>query len=296
MVAFSGGGTSTMSGGTNNVNFAVASTGVLTMSNSSKLVAGSSSAAYLTLKSDTNGTATVANIPAGCSITGFVTAQRFVQGSATFSPVTHRWIARNYRLMSVPVDEGVDGSGNYPFSLNYLGASTIITDCTSTYSTTAGNPSLYLFNEHYTPNNTTFTSGNFIGVTNISNTTAAGTITTTDATHGSAKVYAGDGFMLYFRGDKVTHKATGSPSKTSYPYVAPESANLQHYREFKPGCAYSPVVVDRHGRAVIYHTSNAGNTAIRGFNLVGNPYPRPRSTGAPLATSRLIRGHLWIQG
>jgi len=269
LVDFSGGGTSTMSAGTNNVNFAVASTGVLTMSNSSKLVAGTSSAAYLTLKSDTNGAATVANIPSGCSITGYVTVQRFVQGSATYDNTTGRWIARNYRLMSSPVDEGVDGSGNYPYSLNYLGASTIITDCTSTYATKSGNPSLYLFDEHYTPSNATFTSGNFIGVTNISNTSASGTITTTDATYGSAKVYAGDGFMMYFRGDNITH-LTGSPNKTTYPYVAPESVTFSTTGNLNQG-TYS-VVSWTGSSGLLYSTTNAGNATIRGFNLVGNPY------------------------
>jgi len=251
--------------------FAVSPTGVLSMVGATtKLVAGTATVASLTLKSDTTGTATVANIPAGSVITGFVTVQRFVQGSATFSAVTHRWVARNYRLMSSQVNEGADASTNYPFSLNYLGASTIITDCTSSYGTTTGNPSLYLFQEHYTPSNTTFTSGNFIGVTNISNTAASGTITTTDATNGSAKVYAGDGFMMYFRGDKVTH-ISGSPSKTSYPYVAPESVTFSATGNLNQG-TYS--VVSWTGTAgLLYTTTNAGNSTIRGYNLVGNPYP-----------------------
>ncbi len=269
LVNFSGGGTSTMSAGTNNVNFAVASTGVLTLSNSSKLVAGSTSAAYLTLKSDTNGTATVAAIPTGCSITGFVTAQRFVQGSATYSATTKRWVARNYRLMSSPVNEGVNGSSNYPYSLNYLGAKTIITDCTSTYASKGGNPSLYLFDEHYTPSNASFISGDFIGVTNISNTSASGNISTTDATYGSANVYVGDGFMMYFRGDNVTH-LTGTANKTTYPYVAPESVTFSATGNLNQG-SYS--VVSWVGTSgLMYSTSNSGNAPIRGFNLVGNPY------------------------
>jgi len=270
LVDFSGGGTATMSAGANNVNFAVASTGILTMSNSSKLVAGSSSAAYLTLKSDTNGTATVAKIPSGCSITGFVTAQRFVQGSATYDNTTKRWIARNYRLMTSPVNEGIDGSGYYPYSLDYLGAGTIITDCTSTYTTRGGNASLYLFDEHYTPANATFTDGNFPGVTNISNTSASGTITTTDATYGSAKVYAGDGFMMYFRGDNITH-LTGTPSKTTYPFVAPESVTFSATGNLNQG-SYS-VVSFTESAGLLYSTSNAGNLNVRGYNLVGNPYP-----------------------
>jgi hypothetical protein len=269
-VTFNGGGTATMSAGTNNVNFAVAPTGVLTMSNSSKLAAGSTTAAYLTLKSDTTGTATVAAITGGCNITGFVTVQRFVQGSATYNSVSQHWKARNYRLMSSPVNQGFDASGNFPYSLNYLAAGTIITDCTSTYGSTPGNPSLYLHNEKYTPNNTTFTSGNFIGVTNISAVAPAGTITTTDATNPSAKIYVGEGFMIYFRGDKVTH-ITGSPSKTSYPYVAPESVTFSATGFLNEGIDSVRSWTNING--LMYTTSNSGNLPVRGFNLVGNPYP-----------------------
>jgi len=258
-VNFSGGGTKTLSTGS----FYLASTGILTMSGSSTLAAGG----LLTLNSDTTGTATVAQIPSGSSITGNVTVQRFVQGGSTFSG--GRWVSRNYRLLSSPVNEGVDGNGHYPCQLNYLGASTIISDCTSTYGTTSGNPSLYFYNEGYTPSSTSFTGGNFIGVTNISNLVATGHVTTTDATNPSAKVYVGGGYMLYFRGDKVTH-ITGSPSKTSYPYVAPESVTFSTTGTLNQG-AYS--VVSWTGYAgLLYTTSNSGNAPVRGFNLVGNPY------------------------
>ena len=259
-VGFSGGGTKTLASGA----FYVASTGTLTMSGSSTLATNG----LLTLNSDTTGTATVAAIPTGNSISGNVTVQRFVQGGSAYS--SGRWVSRNYRLMSSQVNEGVDGNGNYPVSLNYLGASTIITDCTSTYGTTTGNPSLYLFDEGYTPNSHSFTGGNFIGVTNISNTAATGHITTTDATYGSAKVYEGGGYMLYFRGDKITH-ITGTPSKTTAPYVAPESVTFSTTGNLNQG-TISVVSWTGYG-GLLYSTSNSGNAPVRGFNLVGNPYP-----------------------
>jgi len=266
-VTFNGTGTAVMSGTAGN--FGVSSTGVLTMVSPVSLTAGTTSTAYLTLYSDTTGSATVAAIPSGSSITGFVSVQRFVQGSATYSAVTGKWVARNYRLMSSPVNEGTDASSNLPYSLNYLAAKIIITNCTSSLGTTTGNSSLYFYQEHYTPNNTSFTSGNFIGVTNISNTLVTGTNTTTDATNGSAKIYAGEGFMVYYRGDKVTH-TSGSPSKTSYPYVAPESVTFSTTGNLNQG---SISVVSWTGTAgLLYTTSNAGNLAVRGFNLVGNPY------------------------
>ncbi len=266
-VTFNGSNTATMNAG--NANFAVSPIGVLTMVNPAQLVAGSASVPYLTLKSDTTGSATVAAIPSGCAITGFVKIQRFVQGSATYDVVKQRWKGRNYRLMSSPVNEGADASSNRPVSLNYLGASTIITDCTSSFGTTGGNPSLYLYNELYTPSGLTFISGNFIGITNINNTSASGNISTTDATNSTGNVYVGAGYMMFFRGDKVTH-ISGTPSKTSYPYVAPESVTFSTSGNLNQG-SYS--VRSWTGTAgLMYTTSNAGNLNVRGYNLVGNPY------------------------
>jgi hypothetical protein len=255
----SSGGTVTISGGPVDIYKTLTLT-------SGNLVVGSSPAA-LTLKSTATQTASVAAIPSGSSITGYVTAERFVTGGSTYN--AGRWVYRNYRLLSSPVNEGADASGNYPYSLNYIAANTIVTDCTSSFGSTSGNPSLYLYNETYTPNNTGFTTGNFIGVTNISNTVASGNITTTDAAHTSANVYAGDGVMMYFRGDKTTNIA-GSPSKTKYPYVAPENVTFSTTGSLNQG-TYN--VVSWTGSAgLMYTTNNAGNATVRGYNLVGNPY------------------------
>ena len=266
-VTFNGSGTSTMSAGTGGVNFSVASTGTLTMASPAKLVAGSSSAAYLTLKSDTLGAATVAPISYSSPISGFVTVQRFVQGSATYNNVTGRWLARNYRLMSSAVDEGKDGNGFYPYSLNYLAASTIITDCTSSYGTTGGNPSLYLFNEFYKPSNVTFTSGNFIGITDINETATGGTLTTTDGNSGE-KTYTGEGFMIYFRGDNITH-LTGAANKTTYPFVSPESVTFSTTGNLNQG---TYPVKSWTGYVGLLYTTSTNTPTVRGFNLVGNPY------------------------
>ena len=227
------------------------------------------SPAALTLKSFAAQSASVAALPAGSAISGNVTVERFVTGGTAKDPSTGRWTYRNYRLMSSPVNEGIDGSGNFPYSLNYLAASTIITDETSTYGSTAGNPSLYLYNEGRTPSNATFTSGNFTGVTNISSTTAAGTISTTDPTYPTGKLYAGDGFMIYFRGDNINYLA-GVPSKTKAPFVAPENVVFSTTGNLNQG-TYS--VTSWTGAAgLMYTTSNAGNAPVRGYNLVGNPY------------------------
>lgn len=268
-VALNGGSTVTITSGTGN--FGVSPTGVLTLSNNSKLVAGTTvmagGASYLTLNSDATGSATVAAISGTSTITGNVNVERFVTGGATYT--SGRWVYRNYRLLSSPVNLGVDGLGNYPWSMNYIAATTIVSDCVSTFSTKTGNPSLYLFNESYTPSNTSYISGNFVGVTNISNLLASGHISTTDATNPTGKVYVGGGAMMFYRGDNINNLA-GSPSKTSYPYVTPESAIFNTTGFLNQG-TYS--VVSWTGYAgLLYTTTNAGNATVRGYNLVGNPY------------------------
>ncbi len=262
-------GTSTVNG---TASFTINPTGVLSLANNSSTLTVNGSATF-TLASDTTGTATVTAIPSGgtAAINGIVTVQRFLQGSPTYDNVKKRWLARSYRILSSAVNEGADVNGNYPYSLNYLGAKTIITDCVSTYSSTPGNPSLYLYSDKYTPSNASFTSGNFIGVTNISSTIASGTISTTDATNSTGKIYVGGGFLMYFRGDKVIH-ITGSPSKTSYPYVSPEGVVFSATGYLNQG-TYS--VKSWTGDAgLMFNTSNyPNNSSIQGFNMVGNPYP-----------------------
>jgi len=254
-------GTVTITGGAVSINKSI----TLTKGN---LFIDNANSGALTLVSTATQTAYVAAIPSSYSITGNVTAQRFVTGGSTFT--AGRWIYRNYRLMSSPVNEGIDASSNYPYSLNYLGASTIITDCTSTYATNSANPSLFLYNEANSPANATFTDGNFVGVTNISSLVASGHISTTSSTFPSAKMYVGDGFMIYFRGDN-THNLTGAANKTKYPYVAPENVTFSTTGVLNQG-TYS--VVSWTGTAgLMYSTSNPGNATVRGYNLVGNPYP-----------------------
>ena len=258
----------TLSGTTYNGQFNLGSTSIIYPTSTSSQITNAASCTF-TLLSDVNGSASIARIYNTTNgATGNFTVQRYVQGGNTYS--SGRWVERNYRLMSSQVNEGVDGNGDYPYSLNYLGASTIITDCTSTYATKTGNPSLYFYNEGYTPSNATFISGNFIGVTNISNTAASGHITTTDATNSSVKIYTGEGFMMFFRGNNTT-SISGSPSKTSYPYVAPENVTFSTTGLLNQGTYLVKSWTGYSG--LLYTTSNSGNSSVRGFNLVGNPYP-----------------------
>eukprot|EP01037_Dinobryon_pediforme_P012049 gene12049-12139_t len=201
LVNFSGGGTATMNAGTNNVNFSVASTGILTMSNNSKLVAGTlttGGSAYLTLISDANSSASVAAITGTSSITGNVGVQRYLTGSA--------------------------GSAGGGFDKT-------------------GNPTIYLYREDLTPSNASFTGGNFWGIR--------------------------EGYMFFFRGDRgAASVATETvPSYVPVAVAATATGFLTQgqvivHNWYTPSSAYLGYT----------GTGTGTNYAVRGFNLVGNPY------------------------
>ncbi|MCO5950925.1 T9SS type A sorting domain-containing protein [Mucilaginibacter flavidus] len=256
-VNFQNSGTKTMSG---TGGFAVSSSGILTMAGTATLAA----AGVLTLKSDATGSATVFTMPAGTSITGNVNVERFLTGGATVSG--GRWIYRNYRLMSSPVNAGLV-SGKYPYTINYIAAKAIVSGAKSSFGTLGGNPTIYVYSEDYTPSNASFTGGNFKGVTDMSTLTSPYTLTISN--NGTTKaLYVGNGFMFFFRGDKINSVGT-SPGKTTYPYVAPESVVFTATGNLNQG---SYTVNNWQTGSGLLFTTVTGNSLIQGFNLVGNPY------------------------
>jgi trimeric autotransporter adhesin len=253
-VTFNGSGTATMSAGVGN--FAVSSSGVLTMTSPAKLSAGSATAAYLTLKSDATGSATIAAMSGTSSITGYVNAQRYITGGS----LTYR----GYRLMSSPVNAGTVSS-NKVYSLNYLKNSCYLTGSTGTTGgfDKTGNPTIYLYRENVTPTNSNFIAGNFRGVNNI--TASPGY--QLDGETGTFNIPIGGGYLFYFRGNRSTSLA----SKTTTPYATPENTTLTAGGTLNQGQVtvkewYTPT------SANLGYTVSAGNVAVRGFNLVGNPY------------------------
>ncbi|MBS1525373.1 MAG: T9SS type A sorting domain-containing protein, partial [Bacteroidetes bacterium] len=253
-VTFNGSGTATMSAGVGN--FAVSSSGVLTVTSPATLSAGSASAAYLTLKSDATGSATIAAMSGTASISGFVNVQRYITGGS----ITYR----GYRLLSSPVNAGTVGT-NKVFSLNYLKNSCYLTGSTGTTGgfDKTGNPTIYLYRENVTPTNSNFIAGNFRGINNV--TAPPGY--QLDGEIGTFNVPIGGGYLFYFRGNRSTSLA----SKTTSPYATPENTTLTATGNLNQGQVtvrdwYTPT------SANLGYTVSAGNTAIRGFNLVGNPY------------------------
>jgi trimeric autotransporter adhesin len=225
------------------------------------LVVGAAPAA-LTLKSTAVLTASVNAIPAGYSITGTINAERYITGGAGH---------RGYRLLSSPVYAATVNLNNV-YSLNYLvnlANGVYLTGIAGGGFDKPGNPTLYLYREDITPSNATFTSGNFWGISAINNVPSYNYYL-----NGGATVYnipAGNGYMLFFRGNRSS-AAVGV--ETTAAYTVPVTVTLSTSGTLNQGQVvvhnwYNP------GSANIGYTG-AGvgtNFAVRGFNLVGNPYP-----------------------
>ena len=243
-VVFSGAGAKTMSG-----IFSVASSGTLNISGAvTTLNAG---AGVLTLNSDATGSANVGAITSPSVINGTVNVQRYVQGNNSTS-------YRGYRAMTSPV------STTGLIDLNYLPTNTIVTGATCTGCTAAGNPSLFLYNETLPTINTSFVSGNFVGVTKITTgsttlSTLSGVTTTTTST-----LPAGSGFFLFFRGDKTTNLV----NKTLAPYAGADNVTFTATGTLNQGTIQ---VKDWYSGSTALSRSATASVA-QGFHLVGNPY------------------------
>ncbi|HWD86765.1 MAG TPA: YDG domain-containing protein [Mucilaginibacter sp.] len=232
-----------------------------------------------TLQSDATGSASIGEVPQGKNnqFIGTFNVERYFQGSNTYSG--GRWLERAYRIISSCVNTGSTVNSNYVYGLNYIVGSTagqtttansstnaFITGCTGG-STSAGNPSIYLYNESYTPSNATYVSGNFLGITNITNSTTGGTITASDG--GKYSMPVGTGVLFWFRG-----AATNWATRTVSPYIAPENVTLSSTGNMNVGSyTYKDWYSPASSNLAYTGSGTGGNAAVRGFNMVGNPYP-----------------------
>jgi hypothetical protein len=223
--------------------FAIASSGVITLSNTSATTVFDPGTALLTLTSTATGSASIATLPANTSIiaTATVTVQRFLTGAA----INYR----GYRLLS----SAINSSGAY--TLTYLSS----TGSANTGSggvgggfTSVGNPSIYLYREDKVPSNASFSAGNYRAITAISPS-----LTTID---GAATLYSGNGFLYFYRGNPGTNPAT-VPSSLVFSVLG--NLNLGAIT-VKPWFT---------GLSTLSYSLTSGTTAVEGFNLVGNPYP-----------------------
>ncbi|HEY9002329.1 MAG TPA: T9SS type A sorting domain-containing protein [Mucilaginibacter sp.] len=245
-VSFSGAGAKTMSSGA----FSVSSTGILTMIGTNSALASNGN---LTLKSDTMGSATVAAVPKGATISGNVNVQRFMSGGVL--------ARRGYRLMSSPVNQGSN-----IYSLNYLINSCYLTGTNGPSGglDKAGNPTLYLFRENMAPQYTTFLNSCFRGINNISTAPLYGM---DDSTYPTANIPIGNGYLFFFRGDR---SAASLATETTPSYV-PVHATLT-----ATGTLNIDTITVREwytpSKWTLGYSTTMGNDSVRGYNLVGNPY------------------------
>ncbi len=208
-----------------------------------------------TLASSASGSSSIAAIPSGSYITGNVTVQRYMTGGS----LTYR----GYRLLSSPVYTA-NVSGNNVYSINYIGVGSFLTgtDGTSGGFNKGGNPTLYLYRENFTGTGATFTSGNFRGIQNINQSPAYNYLVDVDG--GPYNIPVGNGVLFFFRG----------ASTTVNPYVTttiPVAATLSTTGLLNQG---QITVADWFTPASPTLSYTAASPAtIKGYNLVGNPYP-----------------------
>ncbi|MEO7214776.1 DUF2341 domain-containing protein [Mucilaginibacter sp.] len=262
----SAGGTVTFSGGPVNVY------NQIDITKGNIVVSGTTT---LTLKSTAALTASVSAIPAGYSITGLVSVERYVGGSASDLS------KRGYRLLSSPVYAGTF-AGYKVFDLNFLKTYSIVLGVGGTTNgfTGAGNASIYLFREDIVPNNLSFAAGNFKGIAKLNNTpsyqfgiNAKNTLTnTSDA---STYLPVGNGVLFFFRGNSTLSNGTTAGTKTTSPFNYPENTTFVQTGTLNTGAI--PVTLWILGTTSLSYTNNIANNVapnnIRGYNLVGNPYP-----------------------
>lgn len=263
--------------GTANGTFYLGSTSIIYPTSTSCLMTNSTNCKF-TLQSDQYGSAAIGSVPTGAnpspSLVGTYNVERYFQGGSAYDAVKKRWVERNYRMISSAVNTGTQVNSNNVYALNYIvgataGQTTAANSATNAFitgaiggNTSAGNPSTYLYRENRASSNATFTSGNFIGITNITSPSAIGT---SDA--GSWTIPVGNGVLFFFRG-----AASNWSTRTAYPFIAPESVTLTQTGTLNQGSItvknwYTPASGN------LGYTTASGNSAVnRGFNMVGNPY------------------------
>jgi len=241
------------------------SSGVLDVYNTVTLTKGNlkiaASPVVFTLKSTSTLTASVAAIPSSYSVTGNVTAERYITGGGGH---------RTYRLISSPVYNATISSTYNVYSLNYVQNSVWLTGSSGGGFDKTGNPTLYLYREDQIPSNATFTSGNFWGISAINNSPSYNYYLNNGSTVYNIPV--GNGVMFFFRGNKASASLA---TETQTSYTTPVAVALSTTGTLTQGQVVIRNWYTPNSTNIAYSGSGSGagtNSTVRGFNLVGNPY------------------------
>ncbi|HVW13052.1 MAG TPA: hypothetical protein VHB54_04480 [Mucilaginibacter sp.] len=257
--------------------FAIIDSGRVSLSNNVTVTVDTT--ATFILRSDSLSTAAITAIPSGSVITGIVNAEWFVQGSWTNTSL------RTYRLMSSAVNHTskTDGTGDY--NLNWLKGTTLYDGAILTGTSGSANgfdlnggPTIYLYREDVNYNNGAFTSGNYRGMNKINNTDLndIGTqkrFTTSALADTTVRLPIGNGAFFFFRGNRVNPNGTTSGTKTTQPYNYPESVTFTNKGTVNQGQVQVRIYFRNDNYLSYTDSAYVSNSQVRGFNMVGNPYP-----------------------
>lgn len=215
-----------------------------------------------TLQSDATGDASISRLASTSVIngtaSGSINVERYLRGgSAAY---------RGYRLLSSPVYNGTDTHSNNVYSINYLKNSIYLTGTTTSGgfdNTSAANPTLYLWREDLTPLYTTFLNSNYRGINNINSAPSY----TIDIDGSGYYIPSGNAYLCFFRGDRSASTFTNETQTT---YV-PQAATLSTSGTLNIGQVTVKDWFTPTSSTLSYTSGSPG--AIKGYNLVGNPYP-----------------------
>ncbi len=248
--------------------FTAASTSILNVTGNSTLA----NTGTFTLQSNGSGSATVG--PVTGSITGNYNVERYITGGQSWS--------RGYRLLSSPVSVSA-ASLIWP-NLTFIHTKTYTTGtggATNGFDA-VGNPNMYLYRENRAPDFSTFISGNSRGISKINNTTASSF--NLDGETGTFNIRAGNGLLLFFRGDRAT---TTNPTNTS---SIAQPTTFTHTGYLNQG----NIVVRNWFTPASTNLSYTAATpvSVRGFNFVGNPYASAINWNTVSFTN--LDGNIWV--
>ncbi|RYE36870.1 MAG: T9SS type A sorting domain-containing protein [Sphingobacteriaceae bacterium] len=207
------------------------------------------SASNLTLVSTESNTARV-NSLGSASIADSVLVQRFIKGSDLSR--------RSYRLLSSPVYQVPNANtGLRKYYFSRLQDQILITGAGGTANgfdaSPANGPTIWRYNEPAANS----AVQDFIPISSISKN---------HSVPAQTSLTAGNGFLLFFRGDRINNVY----NKTTQPFPTPEDVILTYKGLLNQG---NITVTAPYGAATGFLSFTSKSESNDGFNLIGNPYP-----------------------
>jgi hypothetical protein len=278
--------------------FAILSSGKIRLSDTANL--NVTTGATLTLRADSTGAAAIAALISGCTVTGQLNVEQYIQGSLYL----HNLSARGYRLLSSAVYTGIDSTSSAKvFDVNYMinSLTSSLTDviivsglngATNGFTNTPlNNPTIYLFREDCPPpptSSTSFTTQyNWKGVAKINNAPVYNIgnqkfLTRTNTADTTTTIPVGNASLTFFRGNAILSNGSTTGTKLAAPVNYPEDVTMTQVGtpntgDIKVRMWFANSTNDL-GNHLSFTPANILHTTAKlrgGFALIGNPYPAP---------------------